>query len=1100
MKAISDWLAEVGLQNYARVFAQNEIDFDVLPSLTEDDLQSLGLSLGARRRLRQALEAMFVRDGTGAARTQSGFPGATSTVGIGAMDTSRGERRQLTVMFCDLVGSTALSERLDPEELRNVLHEYRMRCGNVIQRYEGYVARYVGDGILAYFGWPVAHEDDAQRALRAGLDIIQALGQASVSEPLPVRLGIATGPVVVGEHAGVGDQSRLAIGSTPNLAARLQGIATSNQIVIAASTRKLVGNAFALLDLGDHELKGISEPVHAWQVVGLNAVDSRFDAATQGFLTPLVGRERELTLLKHRWHQAVTGDGQVVLLAGDPGIGKSRIVTALREYLEKHDALILKFQCSPYHIGTPLHASIEHLERTLRFRRDEDVEDKLERLEALLVDDYKRPKADVRYIAEMLSLSVGARYGALAMTPQQLKDETLRVLVEMTEASAGKRQTLLLFEDIHWADATTLELLDMLIDRATALPLFIVLTHRPEFQNRWESRDHVTALNLAKLTRAESSAIATKLANNKTLPGDLLEQIVTKTDGVPLFIEELTKTILESQEVREVDGRYEFTGNMSAITVPSTLRDSLMARLDRNQAAKEIAQIGSTIGREFSYELLAEVALRTNTEFDHALRQLTDLGLVFRQFTPSGIQYTFKHALVQDIAYDSLLKTKRQQLHQHIATALEARHGNSLEEVCELLAYHYARTTNAGKAVDYFEMANRKAIRFNAMVEARGYFIEAMRFLDLLSSSRENDRRRIALVARQMIVFLLLFATSEYYEYLERFAPLARGIGDPGLLGGYYGSMTMIECCFGEFNRAIATGRRAVELCLAGGNFVDLAEVYAALGWGYVHHGSFDAALALEDGLEQGAKHAFDFQWYAYALGAFTAAGALRGEFDRAIGFGQREFRIAQEYGDKSVMSHAAWATSWAYLYRGDMAEALVHAERAVELAPTIATKSWAYGSLGMVHCRAGNPKRAIEILAPLVPGFRGARFRMSECFTIFLCEAYLRAGKLEQATQTADELLEIIEPCDMRAWTGMTYRILGEIAELADPDKATTHFERGITLLEETGAQPELALTLRSYGRLQRRIGHKDAGETAIQRARTIAERIGMQGLLHCT
>ena len=526
-------------------------------------------------------------------------------------------------MFCDLVGSTALSEKLDPEELRSLLHAYRTLCGDVIARYDGFVARYVGDGILTYFGWPTAHEDDAERAVRAALEIVPTVKQASSTENLSVRIGIATGPVVVGETAGAGDQSKLAVGSTPNLAARLQGLATADQIVIAASTRRLVGNAFELTDLGENDLKGIAEPVHAWRVERALVTESRFDANRGGdALTPLVGREEELDLLLRRWSQAKDGEGQVVLLSGEPGIGKSRILSALRERLEAQGVQALRFQCSPYYVNSAFWPIIDNFERALKFTRDETGG--RETRQAGSADRHTlRPATGRRPVRRCRSCPSPARSvtASLPMTPQKHKDETLRTLVDITEAAARQQPSVLLFEDAHWADPTTLEVLDLLIDRVKTVPLLVVLTHRPEFQSRWSGQGHVGALNLSKLTRAQSAAMVSALAGGKALPEALLEQILTRTDGVPLFVEELTKSILESGELTEAGDHYEYGGSARAVTIPATLRDSLMARLDRFMPVKEIAQIGAAIGREFSYELIAAVAPMPQAQLDDALVQ-----------------------------------------------------------------------------------------------------------------------------------------------------------------------------------------------------------------------------------------------------------------------------------------------------------------------------------------------------------------------------------------------------------------------------------------------------------------------------------------------
>ena len=535
---VGGWLRNLGLEQYEAAFRENGVSAEALRHLTADDLKELGVvAVGHRRQLLVAIAGL--RDGA---------PSAAGPAENQLASPSAGERRQLTVMFCDLVGSTALSEKLDPEELRSLLHAYRTLCGDVIARYDGCVARYVGDGILTYFGWPTAHEEDAERAVRAALEIVQTVRRASTTEVLSVRVGIATGPVVVGEATGVGDQSKLAVGSTPNLAARLQGLAVADQIVIAASTRRLVGNTFELTDLGEHDLKGIAEPVHAWRAERALVTESRFDATRGGSaLTPLVGREEELDLLLRRWSQAKDGEGQVVLLSGEPGIGKSRILSALRHRLEAEGVQALRFQCSPYYANSAFWPVIDNFERALKFTRDETTDSKLDKLETLIVTRYGRPKADVRFVASILSIPCEARYGTLAMTPRKYKDETLRTLVDITEASARQQPSVMLFEDAHWADPTTLEVLDLLLHRVKTVPLLVVLTHRPEFQSRWSEQGHVTALNLSKLTGAQSAAIVSALAGGKALPSALLEQILTRTDGVPLFVEELTKSILEFQ-------------------------------------------------------------------------------------------------------------------------------------------------------------------------------------------------------------------------------------------------------------------------------------------------------------------------------------------------------------------------------------------------------------------------------------------------------------------------------------------------------------------------------------------------------------------------
>ncbi|MBV9002178.1 MAG: AAA family ATPase, partial [Solirubrobacterales bacterium] len=644
------------------------------------------------------------------------------------------ERRQVTVMQCRLCGSALASARRDPEDLQRLVTVFHEHAKSVIAESGGTVDRLLGDGIVAYFGFPQADENQAERAIRTALKLAETTGRVGADPvgPLQVRIGVASGLALVGGEPAV-------LGEAAHLAAGLVSRAEPDAVLIAAGTRRLVGELFKLRACAPSAMDSADEPVEAWAVEGLSASESRFDSMHGSRLTDFVGRAHELGLLTERWSLARDGEGQVVLLSGEPGIGKSRILRELRDRLERVGASSLRFQCSPYHVNSAFYPIIDNFERALHVVPDESPEAKLEKLEALIVKRYGCPQEDARFIAAMLSIPYEARYGAIAMTPQRFKDETLRALVDVVAAIARQSPTVLLFEDAHWADPTTLEALDRLVHQVRNTPLLVVITHRPEFSPRWSQHGHVTALSLSKLTRPQSAAMVSRLAGGKALPAELLEQVLDKTDGVPLFIEELTKSILESAGLRDAGDRWEYAGPAGALAIPLTLRDSLVARLDRVAPGKEVAQIGAVIGREFSHPLIAAVASHTKPELEQALAQLTASGLAFQQGTPPDAVYTFKHALVRDAAYESLLKQRRQALHGKIARAIEACLPNTEATEPELLAHHHTEARQPERAIPLWQKAGELALRRLALAEAVAHLNRGLGLVAALAPSAERD-------------------------------------------------------------------------------------------------------------------------------------------------------------------------------------------------------------------------------------------------------------------------------------------------------------------------------------------------------------------------
>ena len=617
MQEIADWLEKLGMSEYAQCFAENKIDVSVLRHLTDQDLKDIGVPLGHRRKMLAAIsEVAAVTASEPKVFEPEPKPQETA------------ERRQVTVLFSDLVGSTALSARMDPEDLREVISTYQKCVAEVVRRFDGFIAKYLGDGVLVYFGYPRAHEDDAERAVRAGLELISAVSAFNTSVPLQTRVGIATGLVVVGDLIGAGEaQERGIVGETPNLAARLQGVAESNTVVIAESTRKLLGNLFELQDLGAREVKGIAEPVRAWAALRPSSVASRFEALHTTGLTALVGREEELELLLRRWSKAKTGEGQVVLLSGEAGIGKSRLTATLLERLVGEPHTRLRYFCSPQHTDSAFYPVIGQMERAAGFVYDDTPQVKLNKLDAVLAQT-STSKQDAALFAEMLSLPNDGRYPSLELTPEQRRQRTLEALTAQLARSARQRPVLMIVEDGHWIDPTSLEVFGRTVDRVKTLSALLIVTFRPEFDAPWAGRSHVTSLALNRLGERETAAIIACLVGNKELPADVMAEIVERTDGIPLFVEEMTKAVLEA----EGEGAAQHTS--VALAVPASLHASLMARLDRLGPAKEVAQIGAALGREFSHALLAAVVRKPEAELASALDRLITAGLLFRQGVP----------------------------------------------------------------------------------------------------------------------------------------------------------------------------------------------------------------------------------------------------------------------------------------------------------------------------------------------------------------------------------------------------------------------------------------------------------------------------------
>ena len=973
------WLRSLGLGKYEAAFRENEIDETVLPGLTAEDLKELGVAaLGHRRKLLDAISALRT-DASGKAPSADV---ATASSAPSASPEDRAERRQVTVMFSDLVGSTALSARMDPEDLREVISAYQKRVAETVGRFGGFVAKYMGDGVLVYFGYPQAHEDDAERAVRAGLELVAAVAALKTHALLQTRVGIATGLVVVGDLIGSGaSQEQAIVGETPNLAARLQGFAEPNSVVIAESTRKLVGNLFELEDLGAKDLKGIAEPVRAWVALRQASVEGRFEAFHASGLTELVGREEELEILLRRWSKAKRGEGQVVLLSGEPGIGKSRLTAALLERLAGEPHTRLRYFCSPQHTDSALFPIISQMERAAGFIHKDTVQAKLVKLDALLAQSLTA-RQDAALLAEMLSLPSDGRYPALDLTAQQRRQKTLEALTTQLETLARSNPVLMIFEDVHWVDPTSLEVLGRTVDRLKTLGVLLIITYRPEFEPPWVGRPYVTALNLNRLGEREIAAMIDRVTGNKALPESIRQDIIERTDGIPLFVEEMTKAVLEAEGEGKATSAVATIPSPS-IGVPASLHASLMARLDRLGAAKEVAQIGAAVGREFSHALLQAVVRKSETELQSALDRLVTAGLLFRQGVPPHATYLFKHALVQDAAYGTLLREPRRALHARIAETLEGQFADVAENQPELLARHCTEAGLIDKAAYLWGTAGQRSLARSALVEAVAQLTRALDQIATLPGTaalrREQIKLQVALITPLMHV--KGYAAPETKAAAERARLLieqAQALGEPPedplvLFSVLYGFWVANYVAFnGDVMRELAA--QFLALAEKQGVTVPLMIGHRLMGISMLETGDLaearshcDNSIALYDPAKHRLLATRFGQDARVAVSSYRSAALwLLGYPEAALADIEQALEDAREIGQAATLMHALAHAPLIHFRVGNYATANAVAEELVAQAEEKGALLWkAFGMLnqGCVLSLTGKAPDAVQMI-----------------------------------------------------------------------------------------------------------------------------------------
>ena len=981
---------------------------------------------------------------------------------------------------------------MDPEDLREVISAYQKCVAETVQRFGGFVAKYMGDGVLVYFGYPQAHEDDAERAVRAGLDLVAAVGALKTHATLQTRVGIATGLVVVGDLIGSGaSQEQAIVGETPNLAARLQGVAAPNSVVIAEGTRKLLGNLFELEDLGAQDLKGIAGPVRAWAARRASSAEGRFEAMHATGLTALVGREEELELLLRRWSKAKTGEEQVVLLSGEPGIGKSRLAAALMERLAPEPHTRLRYFCSPQHTDSALYPVISQMERAAGFAHDDAAQTKLDKLDALLAQSLT-PRQDAALIAEMLSLPNDGRYPTLELEPQRRRQKTLEALTMQLEAFARSKPVLMIFEDVHWLDPTSLEVLGRTVDRLKTLRVLLIITYRPEFEPPWVGRPYVTTLNLNRLGEREIAAMIDRVTGNKALPRNIRQDIIERTDGIPLFVEEMTKAVLEAEDVGAADSALASIPSPS-IGVPASLHASLMARLDRLGPAKEVAQIGAAVGREFSHALLQAVVHQPEAQLQSALDRLVTAGLLFRQGVPPHATYLFKHALVQDAAYGTLLREPRRALHARIVETLESQFAEIAESRPELLARHCTEAGLIEKAVGLWGEAGLRSLERSALVEATEQLTQALTLIATLPATPALRRQEIKLQVALITPFIHVkgYAAPETKSAVNRARLLieqAEALGeppeDPLLLFSVLNGFWLANYVAGNGDAICEIANQFLALAEKQGTIVPLMIGHRIVGTSLLHTGDLiqarahlDRAITLYDpSAHRPLATRFGQDVLVITLLRRSTALWMLGYPDAAVADTDHALSDAREIGHAATLLIGFIAPIWTYPNCGNYAGANGPINELVALAEEKDSSYWkAMGMLaqGSLLALTGKAVEAVPMLTSGLTALRstGAILHLP-WFLLSLTRAYGELGVFDSAWRCIGEAITTVDTTKERWLEAEVYRTGGEIALKSseqDSAKAETYFERALTIARQQQAKSWELRAAMSLARLWR-------------------------------
>lgn len=1009
-----------------------------------------------------------------------------------------GERKLVTVLFADVANYTAISEKLDPEEVHQIMDGCFRILVETIHKYEGTINQFTGDGVMALFGAPLACEDHAQRACHAALSIqttIEGYGEeirAQHGTDFRLRIGLNSGPVIVG---AIGDDLRMdytAIGDTTNLAARMESSAAPGTVRVSENTHRLTREYFEFESLGEVAIKGKEKTQQAYKLVRLSEVETRIEASVARGLTKFVGRRKQMEALEEAFEKARSGAGQLVGIVGEAGVGKSRLLLELKNGLPKHAYTFLEGRCLHFGSAMPYLPILDILKSYFQVEEEHREYQIKEKVRKKLSHFDDKLLCHLPSFHELLSVQVDDE-NHLKVDPQQRRKRAFGAIRDLLILESQESPVLMAVEDLHWIDKTSQDFLDYLIDSMTKSRILLVVLYRPHYTHTWSSNSYYTHVGIPQMSSHTGAELVQAILEEGDVAPELRELILDRSSGNPLFVEELTHSLLENGSIVRQDSQYVLIRQATTVEVPDTIQGIIAARIDRlEESLKHIIQVASVIGREFAYRLLA-----TTTGMKEALKNyllnLQDLEFIYETQLFPELEYIFKHALTQEVAYSSLLSKSRRLLHGQIARAIEEIYSERLEEHYELLAYHYVSSDNTAKAVEYLDLANRKAERAHAMEDALSYFEQAMRLMDTLPDTASNRERRLSLLVNQSAVFQLLFRHPEYHDLLKRYENLATDSPNSELAGVFYARLAQCETVFGNYREALRIGMEAARLCEAKGGPENAGFAYSMVQVASLWSGDLARTIALKQDVLRMMRKQHNLRYYVYAFVFSAWAKALKGRWKAALKEGQEALKASEKASDESLISFSAWFLSGTNTLKGDHEQALTFAQRAYETAPTLADKTWTQVAMAWALCHAGEPRKGTEIVEEILPLFRAGRYVSAILQSmLILAEGCRMIGRYDEAERLLSEVRDTASRSEARNYLGWAYRVLGEVYLETDLPRAGLAFEQSIALFQEIGADNELAKSWAGYGRHLSCSGKTTEGREYLSKALAMFERLG--------